>query len=315
MCYGSGDYIYRVDKNWASDIKIQYGIKEVAGLTIDNEDNIYVLTRSERPVIVLNHDGAVVRTFGEGIFGRAHGMCRNNNGEIYGVDDAEHVIYRFSTEGKLLDTLGTKGKPSDTGYLAQAKKRTVLRSSGPFNRPTRMVFDCEGNFYVTDGYGNARVHKFDKHGRLVLSWGEPGTGPGQFNTPHGIGISTSGTTLYVADRQNNRLQLFDPEGKLLDIWTGFHRPSDIFVREGILYIAENRRSSAFDNMPSRVSIMTESGTMLARLGADHVPYEEGSGYHSVHSIAVDIKGNIYIGDVGKNWPEGYSGLAKYCRVN
>ena len=313
MSYGKGKYTYECDTAWAAAVIEKYQIGVVAGVTVDEQDNVYVLTRSDPPVIILDKNGNELETFGSGLFGRAHGMFRDRDGSLFGVDDGRHAVYKFNEKREVVMTLGTPDRPTDTGYTAANK--VVEHSAGPFNRPTRLVTDAQGNIYVTDGYGNARVHKFDRCGRLLKSWGEPGTEPGKFNLPHGIGISLDSTTLYVADRQNNRVQLFSTEGDFLAVWEGFKRPSDIWVdKDGVVYVSENRRSSADDCAPSRVSVMSPEGELLARLGDDDVPYDEAKAFHSAHGVAVDSEGSIYIGNVGQHWPKGYTGLYKYVRT-
>lgn len=314
MRYGSGKYTYVCDVNWAKDVIEKYKIAVVAGVTVDDQDNVYVLTRSNPPAIVLDKSGKELETFGNGLFGRAHGMFRDKDGCLFGVDDARHVVYKFNDKREVTMTLGTPDAATDTGYTKDSK--VVERSAGPFNRPTRVVTDDKGNIYITDGYGNARVHKFDAQGNLLKSWGTPGSEPGQFNLPHGIGISRDNKTLYVADRQNNRVQLFTTDGNFIDAWDDFKRPSDIWVdREGVIYVSENRRSSNFEGFPpSRVTILTSDGKILARLGEETSFYSEEKGFYSAHGLAVDREGSIYVGCVGQRWPEGFSGLFKYRRV-
>jgi sugar lactone lactonase YvrE len=168
-----------------------------------------------------------------------------------------------------------------------------------------------GDLYVTDGYGNARVHCFSPEGKLKFSWGEPGREPGHFNLPHGLAIGPD-ETLYVCDRQNNRIQLFTLDGKFIDEWTDFERPADCFIQNGVMYVAECKRSSAFDGSPSRVTILDLAGNILARLGG-YQPYDPEIGHHTAHGICVDSEGSIYVSEVGKKSPEGYIGIKKYRR--
>lgn len=313
MQFGSGDFVYEYVENWGLN-QNQVQFKEIAGISVDSNDHIYVLTRTETPVVVMNRDGEILETFGQGIFGRAHGLYRDSDGFLFGVDDRDHAVYKFSPDKKLVMTIGTKGVPSDTGYVSKEYKNVVLRAAGPFNRPTRLTTDKEGNLYVTDGYGNARVHKFDHDGNLLFSWGEPGSAPGQFRLPHGIGIDSSGI-LYVADRSNNRVQLFSTDGKLIGVWDGFERPSDIWVdADNIIYVSECFRTSNFTCAPSRVSIMNRDGKLLSRLEDQDQFYDANIGHHCAHGMAIDSEGSIYLGNVGQKFPEHYSGLAKYRRI-
>lgn len=323
MRFGSGDFIYEYVENWGQrpqnkdkpdNQEKSIKLKQIAGVSVDSDDNIYVLTRTETPVVVMNKDGMILETFGEGIFGRAHGLFRTREGFLFGVDDQDHAVYKFSPDKQLVMTIGTKGRASDTGYENTDGRNTVLHSAGPFNRPTRLTEDEEGNLYVSDGYGNARIHKFDPSGNLILSWGKPGKEPGQFNLPHGIGLGHNGV-LYVADRQNNRVQLFTKNGCVLGEWTDFERPSDIWIdRSGLIFVSECLRTSNFTNSPSRISILNQNGNLLARLEDPDAFYDPQIGHRCAHGMAIDSEGSIYIGNVGQKFPENYSGLAKYKRV-
>lgn len=313
MIYGSGDYRYEYVENWGLGNGAKF--RQIAGVSVDSEDHIYVLTRTEIPVYMMNKNGDILDTFGQGIFGRAHGIFRMPDGSIFGVDDGDHAVYKFSPEKKLVMTLGTKGIGSDTGYLGKdTAQNKVLRAAGPFNRPTRLTADDTGNLYITDGYGNARVHKFDKDGNYLLSWGKPGSGAGEFNLPHGIGFGHN-NVLYVADRQNNRVQLFDTDGTYLDQWTDFVRPSDIWIdSDGMIFVSECYRTTNFNGAPSRITIVTPDGKIVSRLADPDLFVDESIGHRCAHGMAIDSEGSIYIGNVGQKFPVDYSGLAKYRRV-
>ena len=144
---------------------------------------------------------------------------------------------KFTPDGSLLLTLGNRGRPSDTGATSIAF-RTIRVAGAPFHYPTNLALSPSGEMYVSDGYGNARVHKFDPNGQLLFSWGEPGSGPGQFQVPHGIAVGPDGT-VYVADRENSRIQLFNPAGSYLAEWTDVARPCQICIDgAGDVYVAE-----------------------------------------------------------------------------
>jgi len=198
------------------------------------------------------------------------------------VDRGAQVTLRCAPDGRTLLEVGNRDKPSDTGYTEE--NPTVLRAAGPFNVPTDVAMSASGDFYVSDGYRNARVHKFSADGRLLLSWGEPGTGPGQFNLPHSVWEAKG--RVYVADRQNDRIQVFTPEGQFLDMWTGFARPTKIFVDENdIMYLAE---------LSGRVSILGIDGRILLQIGSpddrDRVPGK----FISPHGIWADSHGDFYV---------------------
>ncbi|HLZ08853.1 MAG TPA: hypothetical protein VKT80_09720, partial [Chloroflexota bacterium] len=169
----------------------QFTHLDVVGIGVDSRDRVYVLTRAQPRVIVYDRAGTYLSSWGEGFFTeRTHGLTIGPGGEVYVVDEGAQVIYRFTAAGKLEQTIGTVGVASDTGY--DGKTLESIRGGGPFNRPTNVAIAPNGDLYVSDGYGNARVHRFSRAGELIQSWGEPGSGPGQFNLPHGIAVTSDG---------------------------------------------------------------------------------------------------------------------------
>ena len=313
MKVGSGDFIYELDRFWGKPPG-NVSLSVVAGLGIDEKDNIYILSRGTPPVLVVDKSGDCVDTWGDDIFLRPHALLVDNEHHLWGVDDHGHAVYKLTKDHKLLLTLGTRGVPSDTGCI-NGKYTTIQRPAGPFNRPTGVAIANNGNIYVTDGYGNCRIHVFSPAGQLLFSWGEIGNGPGQFQLPHGITIDKN-DIVYVCDRQNNRVQLFDLVGNYVDEWTDFERPAAIYLaNDGYFYVAECKRSSAYCDAPSRVTILNRSGQIMARLEQDANDwfYDESIGHHTAHSIVVDSQGNIYVGEVGKNIPSDYFGLLRYKR--
>ena len=144
---------------------------------------------------------------------------------MYCTDDGNHTVRRFTPEGKLLMTLGTLNTPSDTGYDGKDTK-TVSKPGVPFNRPTNLAVGPKGDLYVSDGYGNCRVHQFSPTGTLKRSWGVPGQGPGQFLLPHGLAVAADGR-VFVCDRENDRIQIFSPDGEYLSEWTDTRRPTHV----------------------------------------------------------------------------------------
>ena len=173
--------------------------------------------------------------------------------------------------------LGKRGVHSDTGNVANW---LVERAAEPFNHPTEMLPHPNGDIYVTDGYRNARVHRFTSDGRLVKSWGTPGHGEGQFHLPHSIAVDDDGK-LYVADRSNKRIQIFTPDGEFLGQWTGMGGPNDISRgKDGNFYIAEQEDSGN----PAYVCVRDRQGNVLARMESRHV-----------HGIGVNSHGDIYAG--------------------
>jgi sugar lactone lactonase YvrE len=181
-------------------------------------------------------------------------------------------------------------------------------SGEPFHRCTHTALSPQGDLYVSDGYGNARIHKYTPDGKLLMSWGEPGTDPGQFNIPHNICCDRDGW-VYVADRENHRVQVFDGNGKFETQWNNLHRPNGMCMaagRDPLFYIGEGGPSGEINkdwpNIGPRVSIHTSKGKVLARLGKMHTGLAPGQ-FTSPHGIAVDGHGNIYVGELsGRTWP-------------
>ena len=324
MKFGNGQLTYELVDGWG---RLPEGrrLVDVAGLAVDSKDRVYVFNRGEHPVIIFDREGNFITSYGEGLFFRPHGVCIGPDDALYCTDDNDHTVRKFSSDAKLLMTLGTKGQPSDSGCLNK-NYRTVKRGVPPFNYPTNVAVSTRGEIYVSDGYGNARVHKFTPDGRLALSWGEPGTGPGQFNLPHGIAISKDGM-VYVADRENNRIQAFDQNGKFVTQWIDVNRPQDLYIdKDNYLYIVElgNRVGRGIpvpapDTPWSRLSIFDLKGKLLARWGESD--YSLPGSFYGAHCICTDSRGDIYVGEViwtlsAGNLPEGKSyALQKFAKVS
>lgn len=294
---------YHADDQWAR-LPSGYSWTEVAGVATDSRDRVFVFNRGEHPVIVFDRDGTFLRSWGERAFARPHGIHIGPDDSVYCSDDAGHTVRKFTPDGELLLTLGTPGKPSDTGATSM-DYRNIRQAAGPFHYPTNVALSAAGDIYVSDGYGNARVHKFAPDGRLLLSWGEPGAGPGQFHLPHGIAVDRRGT-VYVADRENSRVQLFDPDGKYLDEWTGVARPCQVFIdREDNVLVAElgfragmwpGTTAPTPDATGGRVSIFDREGRLKARWGGGNDPCAAGD-FFAPHDIWADSRGDLYVGEV------------------
>src|SRR2546426_7395162 len=236
MKVGGGNFSYLPEAHWAR-LPAGWSFVEVAGVASDSEDRVYVFNRGEHPVIVFDRDGNFLGSWGERIFRRPHGIFIGNGNDVYCVDDQDHTVRKFTVEGRLLLTLGTSGQPSDTGATGN-DYRTIQRAAPPFHFPTNVALSPKGELYVSDGYGNARVHKFSARGDLLFSWGEPGSGPSQFQLPHGIAVGPD-ETVFIADRENSRIQLFGPDGRFLRQWIDVARPCQVFVdARGDVYVAE-----------------------------------------------------------------------------
>jgi hypothetical protein len=189
-------------------------------------------------------------------------------------------------------------------------------SGEPFHRCTHTALSPRGDLYVSDGYGNARVHKYSPDGKLLLSWGEPGTDPGQFNIPHNICCDYEGW-VYVADRENHRVQVFDGQGKYETQWNNMHRPCALYMepqRNPLCYIGELGPGLAINrdtpNLGPRISIVTQKGKLLARLGTP-VAGLRADQFIAPHGLAIDSRGDLYVGEVSYTaWPQLYPELER-----
>ena len=281
-----------------------YTHKDVDGVAVDSKDNVYLMTRMDARVLVYDRDGKFVRSWGEKVFTpRTHGIAIGPDDMVYTVDDGDHTVRKFTPEGTQVMMIGTPGKASDTGYDGKTIA-SIRRGGPPFNRPTDVAVAPNGELYVCDGYGNARVHRFAADGTLIRSWGEPGSGPGQFNLPHGIGISPD-DRVFVADRENDRIQIYSRDGQIMDIWTHVQRPTDVaFDRDGRVYVSElwwRVGQSSFTNgtvkydLPGGVRVLDLQGNLLLHwCSADR---EAPGNFVAPHTLCVDSRGDLYVGEV------------------
>lgn len=300
---GNGKYRYAAVPDWAK-LPAGWSFIEVVAIATDSRDRVFVFCRGEHPVIIFEADGTFVGSWGEGLFNRPHGITIGPRDEVWCTDDRDHTVRKFTAEGKLLQTLGTSGKPCDTG-IDGMDYRTIKQAGPPFNLPTNLAIAPSGDLYVTDGYGNARVHKFSAEGKLLLSWGSPGAGPGQFNLPHGIAIDRRGR-VYVADRENSRIQVFSADGKFLTEWTDTGRPMQIFFdahdKAFVCDVGFRAGLFPFQTPPpppvrgAYVSVFDSEGQLLSRWGGSENPCAPGD-FFAPHGICVDSRGAVYVGEV------------------
>ncbi len=278
---------------------------DVAGIAIDKNDNVYLFNRGNNPVVVLDANGKLLRAWGHGLFKSPHGAHIGFDDCIYLTDNGDHTLRKFTLKGKLLLEIGIPGKSSD------------FMSGVPFCGCTHSALSPDGNIFISDGYGNAAIHEFDPNGKHLKSWGEPGTGAGQFNLPHNICCDPDGW-IYVADRENSRIQIFNQKGHYEKQLGNIHRPSglaitpgsnpDLIVGELASYLEGNKH---FPNLGPFLSIINNQDELLFRLGGGGVAGLLGGQFVSPHSIAHDSKGNLYVGDVAEtDWKQVFGDKKK-----
>lgn len=294
MSLGQGDYQYELVENWAK-LPEGWAWSLVSDVAIDSQQRIYVFTRGKHPLIVFDKRGNFITSWGYGEFGisphlvsQSHGIFIDPEDKVYLTDAYQHVVRRYTRLGEMERQWGTPGVPGVTHYRRH------------FNMPTGVAMDPDGSFYVSDGYGNRCIHKFSNQGEHVLTWGEPGSGPGQFAVVHNIGVDKAGRLL-VCDRENNRIQLFDPEGEFLEEWTDVSAPGDVWVTDdGTIYVAEQGDSG-------HVSVWSQQGDLISRFSGSR-----GGVMEAPHGLCVDDEGSIYVAEIGEH---GHGQrLQKFARV-
>lgn len=312
MFYGTGKYTYKLVEGW---FKIPDGwtFPDVPSVTVDSQDRVYIYSRgTEHPISIFDRECNLLKWWGAGQFSNAHNGCIGPDGSFYCADNGNHTVTKFDADGNLLMTLGTKDKPSNTGYVARSggmrDSLASIQGGPPFNRPTGVALSSSGEIYVSDGYGNCKVHKFSPDGKLLLSWGEPGTGPGQFMLSHSIYVDRK-DRVWVGDRENSRIQIFTAQGEFISEWRDVWRPTNVCMdKDDTVYVSELDR---------RVSIFTIDGKLLARWdspGGD----DETALLVAPHGIAVDSRGDIYVSEVchsHNKFDRGSRIVQKFARVS
>ena len=242
-----------------------------SAVDLSRTGEIYLFHRGKHPIICFDASGTVLRSWGDDLIKVAHGLRVDRDDNVWVTDIGNHRVFKFDRTGKLLLALGT-GKPGS--------------ENDQFNKPTDIAFGPDGEFYVTDGYGNNRVMKFSAQGALIKSWGSAGKGAGEFNLPHAIVIDSRGRVL-VGDRENNRIQIFDREGKHLETWTGFAPYGMAYRSDGVLFVATGREQDVLS--------LDSSGRIQQRFG------RKGKGpgeFNLPHMLTFDATGALLVAEVG-----------------
>lgn len=283
---------YEVDPAWPrKPADAAWG--QTPGVAVDAHDHVWVYTRASPPVQVYDADGRFIRAWGDENIKTAHHIKIDGGGNVWVADLGNHVVMQFTPEGRLLRTLGVKGEAgADETHL---------------NRPTDMAVAPDGDVFVTDGYGNNRVVHFDRNGKFVKAWGRLGTGPGEFSIPHAIARDSRGR-LYVADRNNARVQVFDPDGRFLAEWRDLVVPWGLCVMpsDDIWVCGSSpmpwRKEDKNLGCPPKDQVFMRFNTEGKLLQQWTVPkgadgQEKPGECNWLHGMAVDSKGNIYAGDI------------------
>jgi hypothetical protein len=265
------------------------------GITVDAQDRICLFTRVQPAVQVYGVDGKLLQSWPLDAANAkgSHGIRVEGAGNFWLTDFRRHVVEKYSPAGKLLLRLGEPGHAGD--------------DAGHFDGPTDTAILPSGDLFVSDGYGNRRVAHFDKQGKFVKQWGENGDRPGQFALPHAI-VADSQQRLYVADRNNGRIQVFDTEGKLLAVWDNLLMPWGLAItpRDEIWVCGSSRvrnpKAEGWMVAPPPDQLLMKfnrDGKVLLRVPLPKIAVAPGKPGEVdwVHAVAVDSQGNIYLGDI------------------
>lgn len=243
----------------------------VSAVATDSADRVVVFHRGKQPILVFDRDGKYLRSWGDETIKTAHGFCIDRENNVWATDIGNHQILKFDASGKLLLSLGVKG--------------VAGRDDSHFDRPTDIAVTPRGEFYVSDGYGNARVLKYSKDGQLLKQWGRKGTGDGEFNLPHSLALDDKGR-VYVGDRENNRVQVFDGEGRFLAVWKESGAPYGLFLKGNRLFVADGRANW--------IKVLDLDGKSVGRFGDKGTANGQ---FTMPHMLCVDSTGAVYVAEV------------------
>lgn len=262
---------YAADAEWPS-LPPGWSFGETPGVAVDGNGHVYVFHRGVHPIMEFAPDGRMVRSWGDDMFIRAHAIRIDPEGNIWTVDNDTHQVLKMDPSGRVRMVFGRRGQSGESDEL--------------FNRPTDVAFGPTGEIYVTDGYGNSRVVKFSKEGRYITAWGKPGKGEGEFDLPHAVVVDQQGR-VYVGDRENYRVQVFDADGKFLTQWDHVGSPWGLdFHPDGTLMMADGHND--------RVVKLSLDGQVLGAFGRNgRMPGDLNFGHH----IAVDAEGNVFVSEI------------------
>jgi len=266
-----------------------FNLGEVSGVALNSKGHIFVYNRgAHTQLFEFDQTGKFVREIGKDLygFGFAHTVRIDKDDNIWCVDEGTNMIMEFNPEGHIIMVIGRKAEPSEPGPTATSPARP-----NAFNRPTDIAWDAAGNGYISDGYWNSRVAKVDKDGNWITAWGKRGTDPGDFHTPHSIAVDAKGL-VYVGDRENNRIQVFDGDGKFLKQFTNVGAPWAICITPG-----PNQVLFSSDSRPGKIFKMDLDGNILGVFGK--AGKRQGQ-FGWVHQVACPNENTLYVGEI-LNW--------------
>jgi DNA-binding beta-propeller fold protein YncE len=265
---------YKADPNWPT-LPAGWTFDETPGVAVDKREHVFVFHRGPHSIMEFDKEGTLVRTWGDGVFVRPHALKIDPEGNLWAADDLGHMVVKMDEKGRVRMVLGRKNTKGETDDL--------------FNRPTDLAFGSNGDVYISDGYGNSRVVQYTRDGKFVRTWGKKGSGPGEFNLPHGIAVDKQGR-VYVGDRDNRRMQVFDKDGKFLSEWKHVGSPWGVVI-------TPDDNLLLCDGYNNRILKTNLSGEVLGVLsGPGKLP---GLLDYS-HHLALGPSGNIYVAEI-KNW--------------
>jgi DNA-binding beta-propeller fold protein YncE len=248
---------------------------EASGVALNSKGHIFLFQRATPMLSEYDEHGTYLRSLGEGLFTHPHGLRVDDDDNLWTTDDGSHLVLKLSPAGRVLLVLGRKGVAAEADWL--------------FNQPTDVAFGKNREIYVTDGYGNSRVVKFDREGKFLKAWGKHGSGQGEFNLPHTIAADRQGN-VYVGDRENMRIQIFDADGVFLKEWTGIGYPYGLFI-------TPDQHVWMIDGGYDRIVELDQDGRILGAFGEPgHAPGQFAWG----HFLAIGKDRTIYAADV-LNW--------------
>jgi hypothetical protein len=284
--------------------KIPHGMTfrgSATSVAVDSKDRVYVFNRGSHPLMVFDSDGNLLDTWDDrSMFTRPHSVFVDPGDDLWLVDDGGSFIDHRTRGGELIMRLGEKDNPKPK------------ESNEPFNRPCDIgLHPVTGDIYIADGYGNSAVHRFSAKGEHIKTWGQSGTGPGEFSLPHHV-LVTADDRILVCDRENFRIQVFDPDGKFIEHWH-LHRPFCIAMgppAAPYIFVGEARsvipNREGIKRLGACVKALTLDGEVVAQFGAELPGFDPGQ-FNGIHGIAVDSHGDVYVAEVCESWLASYEG--------